>query len=53
MINKYRIRAVMQDNHYSIQKAKSELGYHPAVSTRDGIRKTIKWYREFTNQQDK
>ena len=53
MINKYRIRAVMQDNHYSIQKAKSELGYHPAVSTRDGIRKTIEWYREFTNQQDK
>jgi nucleoside-diphosphate-sugar epimerase len=52
MINKYRIRAVMQDNHYSNQKAKSELGYHPAVSTRDGIRKAIQWYLKFTNPQE-
>ena len=50
MINKYRIRAVMQDNHYSIQKAKSQLGYHPAVSTREGLKKTIQWYLEYANQ---
>ncbi len=51
MINQYRIRAVMQDNHYSIQKAKSQLGYHPTVSTRDGIKKTIQWYFKYSNQQ--
>ena len=52
MINKYRIRAVMQDNHYNIQKAKSRLGYQPAVSTRDGIKKTIQWYLKYVNQQE-
>ena len=52
MINKYRIRAVMQDNHYSIQKAKSRLGYRPAVSTRNGIKQTIQWYLKYTNQHN-
>ena len=51
MINQYRIRAVMQDNHYSIQKAESELGYRPTVSTRDGLKKTIQWYFKYSNQQ--
>ena len=50
MINKYRIRAVMQDNHYSIQKAKNQLGYHPTVSTREGIKATIQWYLKYTHQ---
>ena len=53
MINKYRIRAVMQDNHYSIQKAKRQLGYRPTVSTRDGIKQTIQWYLKYTKQQKK
>ena len=48
MINTYRIRAVMQDNHYSIQKAKRELGYRPKVSTREGIKRTIRWYIDYT-----
>lgn len=47
MINKYRIRAVMADAHYSTEKAKRELGYSPRVSTRDGIRETIEWYRTY------
>ena len=51
MINKYRIRAVMQDNHYSIEKAKNQLGYQPTVSTRDGLQKTIQWYLKYADQQ--
>lgn len=47
LINKYRIRAVKQDNHYSVAKARSLLGYHPEVPTREGIRRTIAWYRRF------
>ena len=47
MINTYRVRAVMQDNHYSTEKARRELGYCPEVSTREGIRRTIRWYLEF------
>ena len=49
MINTYRIRAVMQDNHYSTQKAKSELGYRPEITTREGIRRTIRWYLDYTS----
>ena len=43
-INKFRIRAVMADAHYSTARAKRELGYRPAVSTREGIRRTVAWY---------
>ncbi len=49
MINTYRVRAVMQDNHYSTEKAVRELGYRPEVSTREGIRRTIRWYLDYTD----
>ncbi len=45
LINKYRGRAVKQDHQYSAEKAKRELGYGPAVTTRDGIRLTVAWYQ--------
>jgi len=48
-INTYRIRAVMADSHYSTAKAKSLLGYTAAVSTEEGIRRTIDWYRRYIN----
>lgn len=47
MINKYRIRAVMRDSHYSSAKAKRLLGYRPAVTTREGIRRAVAWYRSY------
>jgi len=46
-INKYRVRAVMRDSHYSTEKAKRLLGYNPAISTREGIRRTIAWYHDY------
>lgn len=46
-ITTYRIRAVMSDNHYSAAKAKRLLGYRPAVSTREGVRRTVAWYRGY------
>jgi nucleoside-diphosphate-sugar epimerase len=51
MINKYRVRSVMNDNHYSTKKAKKELGYRPEVSTREGIRRTVQWYFDYTGQE--
>lgn len=48
MINKYRIRAVMRDSHYSAAKAKRLLGYRPAVTTREGIRRAVAWFRSYT-----
>ncbi|MDA3934339.1 MAG: NAD-dependent epimerase/dehydratase family protein [Gammaproteobacteria bacterium] len=49
LINKYRIRAVMDDHHYSADKAKRLLGYRPSVDTREGVRRTIDWYRLYRN----
>jgi len=47
LINKYRIRAVKQDHHYSTAKARALLGYRPAIATREGMRRTIAWYRQY------
>ena len=44
-LTRYRIRAVMADSHYSCQRARAELGYAPMVTTRDGLRRTVAWYR--------
>lgn len=46
-INKFRVRAVMADNHYSPDKARRELGYNPQISTREGLRRTAAWYRQY------
>lgn len=46
-LTRYRARAVMADSHYSSARAKRELGYAPAVTTREGLRRTVAWYREF------
>jgi nucleoside-diphosphate-sugar epimerase len=43
-VNSYRVRATMQDNHYSALKAKQLLGWTPSTSTRDGIRHAAQWY---------
>jgi nucleoside-diphosphate-sugar epimerase len=51
MINKYRVRAVMNDYHYSTEKAKKQLGYRPGVSTRQGIKRTVQWYLDYTGQK--
>lgn len=45
LINKYRVRAVMRDSHYSTAKAKRLLGYRPGVDTREGVRRSADWYR--------
>lgn len=50
-ITKFRIRAVMRNNSYSIEKAKKELGYSPAVSTREGLKQTAKWYFDYAGQK--
>jgi nucleoside-diphosphate-sugar epimerase len=52
VINKYRVRIVMNDNHFSTEKAKKELGYRPGVTTREGIKRTVQWYLEYTGQKE-
>lgn len=38
------IQSVTQDRSYSIEKAKSELGYRPKHDLRSGLRETVDWY---------
>lgn len=47
LITRFRIRAVMRNNHYKTEKAKKELGYKPQVSTRKGVERTVKWYFDY------
>jgi nucleoside-diphosphate-sugar epimerase len=45
-IYRRRVDFFTKSRAFSIEKAKTLLGYRPAVSLQDGIRETIQWYRE-------
>jgi nucleoside-diphosphate-sugar epimerase len=40
------VNAVTSNRAYSIEKAKSELGYSPQYSLEDGLKETVQWYRD-------
>jgi len=40
------VDAVTSNRAYSIEKAKRELGYSPKYSLEDGLRETLRWYRD-------
>ena len=41
-----RVDFFTKSRAFDISRARAELGYAPAVSLRDGIRRTLAWYRE-------
>ena len=41
-----RIRNLTSHHSFSIEKAKKELGYKPKINLRQGIKKTIRWYKQ-------
>lgn len=41
-----RVNFFSQNRAFSFEKAKIVLGYAPKVSFREGVRRTIRWYRE-------
>ena len=41
-----RIRTLTISKSFSIEKAKRELGYSPKVGLREGVRRTVGWYKE-------
>lgn len=41
-----RVKFFTENRSFSYQKARNEIGYVPAVDFREGVRRTIKWYRE-------
>jgi nucleoside-diphosphate-sugar epimerase len=41
-----RVDWFRRDRAFSIEKARRELGYQPKVGLQEGLRETVKWYRE-------
>jgi len=50
IITPYRIAQVINDYSFSIEKAERLLGYHPPSSTEEGIRRSVEWFRRYSNQ---
>ncbi len=40
------VRKVVQDNHFSVAKAREQLGYRPVVSTAEGVAECVEYFRQ-------
>ncbi len=47
---KYLAAHLKDDIHFSIRKAEEELGYKPEVSFEESIKRTVRWYREYSGK---
>jgi len=45
-IYRRRVDFYRKSRSFDISRARRELGYAPRVSLRDGIKRTLDWYRE-------
>ncbi len=46
IVTRHGVTLYGTDNRHSIDKARTELGYEPKVSVREGVRLACEWYRE-------
>jgi nucleoside-diphosphate-sugar epimerase len=51
-ITRYLVAHLRKDFHFSIEKARHELGYEPKVGIDEAIQRTAEWYREVVRKQD-
>jgi hypothetical protein len=47
-LTRYRASLMARDYHFSCEKARRLLGYHPPVSLEEGVRRTGRWFLEQT-----
>jgi nucleoside-diphosphate-sugar epimerase len=52
-ITRYRVAQLINDYHFSIDKARSLLGYVPRVGWQDGMRRTVAAYQEDASKIDR
>jgi len=45
-LTRYWLKEVTKNFAYDIKKAKEDLGYDPEISLKEGISRTIEWYRQ-------
>jgi nucleoside-diphosphate-sugar epimerase len=46
LITPYRIAQSARDYSFSVQKARRLLGYEPPFTTAEGVRESVRWYRD-------
>jgi len=46
VLTKTRVKFFTENRAFSYQKANCELGYLPEIDFREGVKKTIRWYRD-------
>jgi nucleoside-diphosphate-sugar epimerase len=46
LITPYRIAQSARDYSFSVQKAMRRLGYEPPFTTAEGVRESVRWYRD-------
>jgi nucleoside-diphosphate-sugar epimerase len=46
LITPYRVAQAMKDYSFSVAKARRHLGYDPPFTTAEGIRESVRWYRD-------
>lgn len=46
VVTSKNIRSISTGRVFSIEKAKSHLGYHPATDLETGVKETVHWYRD-------
>lgn len=51
LITRYLITHLRKDFHFSIDKARMELGYEPKVGIDDAIQRTAEWYKKVVREE--
>ena len=46
LLTRSRVKFFTENRAFSSQKAREELGFVPRIGLREGVRRTIRWYRE-------
>lgn len=46
VLTRSRVKFFTENRAFSYQKSQNELGYEPKVDFREGVKRTIQWYRE-------
>ena len=46
LLTKSRVKFFTENRAFSYEKARNKLGYVPKVEFREGVKRTIRWYRE-------
>ncbi len=46
LVTRHGVTLYGTDNRHSIDKARTELGYAPQVSIREGVQRACAWYRQ-------